>query len=113
MHAIPYNGCKKMVVIDLSRCTGNDLKMVVRLIKHDLRINAGARQMYVCHVAVLVLTVNFSVLYRGRLGNWKGPLPSSRHHLSYDDCMKDKRGKLCAVLCLLTYEQFLQLTVGF
>ena len=28
------------------RCTANDLKMVSRLIKHDLRINAGARQMY-------------------------------------------------------------------
>ncbi|XP_038060939.1 DNA ligase 3-like [Patiria miniata] len=25
------------------RCTGNDLKMVVRLIKHDLRINSGAK----------------------------------------------------------------------
>ncbi|XP_029643692.1 DNA ligase 3 [Octopus sinensis] len=25
------------------RCTGNDLKMVIRLIKHDLRINAGAK----------------------------------------------------------------------
>lgn len=25
------------------KCTGNDLKMVVRLIKHDLRINAGAK----------------------------------------------------------------------
>ncbi|XP_072037011.1 DNA ligase 3-like [Amphiura filiformis] len=26
-----------------ARCTANDLKMVVRLIKHDLRINAGAK----------------------------------------------------------------------
>ncbi|KAH3741324.1 DNA ligase 3-like isoform X2 [Dreissena polymorpha] len=26
-----------------NRCTGNDLKMVIRLIKHDLRINAGAK----------------------------------------------------------------------
>lgn len=25
------------------RCTGNDLKMVIRLIKHDIRINAGAK----------------------------------------------------------------------
>ncbi|CAH1775808.1 unnamed protein product [Owenia fusiformis] len=25
------------------RCTGNDLRMVIRLIKHDLRINAGAK----------------------------------------------------------------------
>jgi len=98
-----------MVVIDLSRCTGNDLKMVVRLIKHDLRINAGARQMYVCHVAVLVLTANFSVLCHGWLGNWKDPLPSSRCHLSYDGCLKDNRGKLCAVLCLRTYQQFLLL----
>ncbi|XP_061196299.1 DNA ligase 3-like [Saccostrea echinata] len=27
------------------RCTGNDLKMFVRLIKHDLRINSGAKHM--------------------------------------------------------------------
>ena len=25
------------------RCTANDLKYIVRLIKHDLRINAGAK----------------------------------------------------------------------
>jgi len=34
------------------------------------------------------------------------PLPSSRHHLSYDDCLEDKREKLselfCAILCLRT-----------
>jgi len=32
-----------------------------------------------------------------------GPLPSSGHHLSYDDWLKDKTGKLsklfCAALC--------------
>jgi len=29
------------------------------------------------------------------------PFPSSRHHLSYDDCLEDKRGKYqnCSVLC--------------
>nr|KAG5691523.1 hypothetical protein BaRGS_017736 [Batillaria attramentaria] len=27
------------------KCTANDLKMVIRLIKHDLRINAGAKHM--------------------------------------------------------------------
>lgn len=27
----------------VKRCTGNDLKMVIRLIKHDLRINSGAK----------------------------------------------------------------------
>jgi len=31
-------------------------------------------------------------------------VPSSRHHLSCDDCLEDKRGKLselfCAVLCM-------------
>ena len=33
--------------VDLFRCTGNDMKMIIRLIKHDLRISAGAKQMYV------------------------------------------------------------------
>ncbi|KAA0201194.1 hypothetical protein HAZT_HAZT007532 [Hyalella azteca] len=28
-----------------AQCTSNDLKMVVRLIKRDLRINAGAKPM--------------------------------------------------------------------
>ena len=31
-------------------------------------------------------------------------LPSSRHHLSYDDCLQNKRGNcplFCAVLCAL------------
>ncbi|XP_014598639.1 PREDICTED: DNA ligase 3 isoform X2 [Polistes canadensis] len=27
----------------IGRCTGNDLKMIIRLIKHDLRINAGPK----------------------------------------------------------------------
>ncbi|KAL2713181.1 DNA ligase 3 isoform X1 [Vespula squamosa] len=27
----------------IDRCTGNDLKMIIRLIKHDLRINAGPK----------------------------------------------------------------------
>ena len=33
------------VFCDLGRSTANDLKMVVRLIKHDLRINSGAKHM--------------------------------------------------------------------
>jgi len=32
-------------VVCLYRSTANDLKMLVRLIKHDLRINAGAKHM--------------------------------------------------------------------
>lgn len=27
----------------LHRCTGNDLKCIIRLIKHDLKMNAGAK----------------------------------------------------------------------
>jgi len=31
-----------------------------------------------------------------------GPLPSSRHHLSFDDCLEDKKGNYqnCFVLCM-------------
>ena len=28
-----------------NKCTANDLKMVIRLLKHDLRISAGAKHM--------------------------------------------------------------------
>ena len=38
----------KLFVVD--RCTVNDLKMIVRLIKHDLRINAGPKHMCVITV---------------------------------------------------------------
>lgn len=38
------------------RCTFNDLKMIVRLIKHDLRINAGPKHMWVC------ISVRFRIL---------------------------------------------------
>jgi len=50
------------------------------------------------------------------------PLPSCRYHLSYDDCLYDKRGKLWELLCAVlyttvvyndTYEQFLKMSVGF
>lgn len=34
---------EKILTKIAKRCTGNDLKMVIRLIKHDLRINAGAK----------------------------------------------------------------------
>ncbi|XP_035828474.1 DNA ligase 3 isoform X2 [Aplysia californica] len=34
---------QKVLTKITKRCTANDLKMVVRLIKHDLRINAGAK----------------------------------------------------------------------
>ncbi|XP_060578412.1 DNA ligase 3-like, partial [Ruditapes philippinarum] len=34
---------EKILTKIAQRCTGNDLKMVIRLIKHDLRINAGAK----------------------------------------------------------------------
>ncbi|XP_053379767.1 DNA ligase 3-like [Mercenaria mercenaria] len=34
---------EKVLAKIAQRCTGNDLKMVIRLIKHDLRINAGAK----------------------------------------------------------------------
>ncbi|XP_044259294.1 DNA ligase 3-like [Tribolium madens] len=30
----------------IKKCTGNDLKVVVRLIKHDLRMNAGAKHVF-------------------------------------------------------------------
>ena len=40
---IPWN----LHVDHFCRCTSNDLKMFVRLIKHDLRINAGAKHMWV------------------------------------------------------------------
>jgi len=37
------------------------------------------------------------------------PLPSSRHHLSYDDCLEQK-GKLselfCAVLCMTVVHNY-------
>ena len=36
---------ENVLFLIFSRCTGNDLKMVIRLIKHDLRINAGAKHM--------------------------------------------------------------------
>ena len=50
------------------------------------------------------------------------PLPSSRHHLSNDDCLEDKRENYpnCSVLCCVQlcpmmrsrmYEQFLKFTV--
>jgi len=50
------------------------------------------------------------------------PLPSSRRHLSYDDCLEDKRENYqnCSVLCSVraqlytrTHEQFVQVTVAF
>ena len=49
------------------------------------------------------------------------PLPSSRHHLSYGDCLKDKRENYqncsmpwCVRQCTVihTHEQFLKMTVG-
>jgi len=52
--------------------------------------------------------------------------PSSRHHLSYDDCLKDRMENYqdCSVLCCVwqlctlhndtrTHEQFLKMSVGF
>ena len=51
------------------------------------------------------------------------PLPSSRHRLSYDDCLEDRRENYqnCSVLCCVqqlctmihthTYEQFLKMSV--
>jgi len=44
------------------RCTANDLKMIVRLIKHDLRINAGPKHMW-----VRVFSISF--LFRNRFNN--------------------------------------------
>jgi len=49
------------------------------------------------------------------------PLPSSRQHLSNDDCPEDKREDYqnCPVLycvqqlCTVIHEQFLKLTAGF
>ena len=43
-----YYGIYVVIVLldtSLIRCTSNDLKYIVRLIKHDLRINAGAKHM--------------------------------------------------------------------
>jgi len=51
------------------------------------------------------------------------PLPSSRHHLSYDDCLESKEGKLSELFCAVlyttvvhndthTHEQFLKLSMG-
>jgi len=31
-------------------------------------------------------------------------LPSSKHHLSYDDCLEDKRENIRTVLCCVVYE---------
>jgi len=53
---------------------------------------------------------------------WFSPIPSSRRHLSYDDCLEDKRKlseMFCAVLCTTvvhndthTCEQFLKMSAG-
>jgi len=52
------------------------------------------------------------------------PLPTSRHHLNYDDCLKDKRDHYqnCYVLCCVrqfrtmidthTYEQFFKMLLN-
>jgi len=52
------------------------------------------------------------------------PLCSSRHHLSYDDCLEDKREnyqkcsvlccvrQLCTMICTTAHEQFLKMSVG-
>jgi hypothetical protein len=47
MHAgIGYYPCSALLQCDaIYRCTSNDLKMIVRLVKHDLRINAGPKHM--------------------------------------------------------------------
>jgi len=50
-------------------------------------------------------------------------LPSSRHHVSNDDCLEDKRENIRTVLCCFvydscaqryarTYEQFLDASIG-
>ena len=38
------------------------------------------------------------------------PLPSSRHHLSYDDCLEDKRENYqkCSVLCCVLFDSCAQ-----
>jgi len=44
---------------------------------------------------------------------WPPPLPSSRHHLSYDDCTEDKRENYhyCSVLCCcVVYNQLFSTT---
>jgi len=56
---------------------------------------------------------------------WLSPLPSSRHRLSYDDYLEDKRENYqnCSVLCCVwqlctmiwyahAHEQFLKMSVG-
>jgi len=48
---------------DLFRCTANDLKMVARLIKHDLRISAGARDMYALHIVSHLFHTHSPVQY--------------------------------------------------
>jgi len=51
------------------------------------------------------------------------PLPSSRHHMSIDDCLEDKRENIRTVLCCFVYgscaqryaqkyEQFLNTSIG-
>ena len=36
------------------------------------------------------------------------PLPSNRHHLSYDDCLEDKREIIRTVLCCVVYDSCTQ-----
>ena len=38
-----YVNLKIKVTLIFFRCTANDLKFVIRLIKHDLRMNTGAK----------------------------------------------------------------------
>jgi len=46
------------------------------------------------------------------------PLPSIRHRLSYDDCVKDNYQNFSVLCCvwqlwtMITYEQFLHLSAG-
>ncbi|XP_021931838.1 DNA ligase 3, partial [Zootermopsis nevadensis] len=35
--------CCFLIINNIYRCTANDLKMIIRLVKHDLRINAGPK----------------------------------------------------------------------
>lgn len=40
----------------LHRCTSNDLKCIIRLVKHDLKMNAGAKHVYVRGLEANVLS---------------------------------------------------------
>jgi len=66
------------------------------------------------HVNTLTTVFLYCKIY---LFNYKlCPVPSSRHHLSCEDYMENKRKNIRTVLCCVfyahTYEQFLPVTVG-